>query len=146
LGVAWVDGKIVDLSKAIAGDKAGARGKISDIILAGAKGSDLVCSDRGLWKIAASGKLERFALPLKSQDVTVVSMRYPAGKGKVLVGIVPQQGGKVFEIDRSSAKVTTTGGYCGTGPYDTYYYRLVKPDGRGVYGAWAIKKLSADKK
>ena len=43
--------------------------------------------------------------------------------GTFLVGVAPQQGGRVFVVDPATRAVKPTDGYCGLGPVDWYAAR-----------------------
>jgi len=113
--------KVVDLSRRI-GALAGEGGRVA-VYRCGAVGENLlVPTDRGLWMMDPQAKITPVALPTGQKNVMTVILRYPARKGKVYVGVVPQQGGQVYEMDVKTGKMSLTGGYCGVGPEDAYVY------------------------
>ena len=83
----------------------------------------LVPTNAGLWVLDADGRLARVKLPLKDQNVMVSLMTWPKREGKVYVGVAPQQGGQIVEIDARSGEARLTGGYCGQGPDDAFAAR-----------------------
>jgi hypothetical protein len=80
----------------------------------------LVPTDLGLWALDADGRLARVKLPVQDQHVMVSLMTWPKRERRVYVGVAPQQGGQVVEIDARSGEARLTGGYCGKGPDDAF--------------------------
>jgi len=105
----------------------------------------LIPTDCGLWIMDVAGNLIRANLALKNPDVMTVVMDWPARKGKAYVGVVPQQGGQVFELDIETSKFTLTGGYCGLGPDDSFAAANALRNRPSLYALQAIyeKRLSA---
>lgn len=77
----------------------------------------LLCTEAGLWAMEGRGGLRRLELPLPSNDVMVSIMPFPVVPAKIYVGVAPQQGGQVVEMDAKSLSCRLMdGGYCGFGP------------------------------
>ena len=74
----------------------------------------LIPTDAGLWTMDADGKLSRVTLDPKKPNVHVSILRWPKRPGKMHVGVAPQDGGRIYELDVKTRKVALTAGYCGT--------------------------------
>jgi len=98
-----------------------------------------VPTEVGLWIMEDTGRLRRLELPLKDQNVMVSIMKWPKRKGKIYVGVAPQQGGHVIEVDDKTGKARLTEGYYGEGPEDSFA-RTYGGCGE-VHCEWAIQKL-----
>jgi hypothetical protein len=81
---------------------------------------ELIATDCGLWTIDAQGKPARVELGNKS-DLPVAIMDWPPKPGKVYIGMTPQDGGQVFELDLQTNKATLTGGFCGQSGDDAFF-------------------------
>ena len=77
----------------------------------------------GLWSLAADGQLARLAMPLPDQNVMTVLMAWPLTPGKAYLGVAPQQGGQVVEMDLATGRLRLTEGYNGQGPDDAFAAR-----------------------
>jgi len=102
----------------------------------------LIPTDAGLWTMEAAGKLSRIDLGLREPNVMVSVLSWPKREGRRYVGVAPQQGGQVFEIDLATYKATLTEGYCGMGPADSYHWFMHdRHEKRFVPGERAVQAL-----
>jgi hypothetical protein len=118
----WGKGFFLDLGKKI-GEMSGAgrNARISKVLHKTIGDAPIVVhSDLGLWTVDREGRMQRVDLGLRNPNQWVVAARYPKRKGKYYVGLLPQNGGTMFEIDAAGGKVTRTGGYIGHGPRGAY--------------------------
>ncbi len=79
----------------------------------------------GLWIISPQGELSRVDLGLENPDQWVFLTRYPRREGKIHLGLLPQNGGTIFEVDPKTFYIKRTGGYCGHGPIDGYSWTFL---------------------
>ena len=80
----------------------------------------MIPTDAGLWRMGADGQLANVPLGLPDERVMVCLMDYPKTPGKIYVGVAPQQGGQMVELDDKTLQPRLTGGFCGVGPDDSY--------------------------
>lgn len=80
----------------------------------------LLPSEAGLLAMDSEGKLRRIDLPLKDPNVHLRLLDYPRREGKVYLGVAPQQGGQIVELDVTSGKTRLTQGFNGLGPDDAF--------------------------
>jgi len=117
-------GQVIDLGSEIAklaGKAKASPGERVNVYKTRGVGENLLIpAETGLWRMNAEGKLARVELPLDDPDVMMVLLDYPKREGKLHVGVVPQQGGQVFELDEKTLAARPTGGFCGFGPQDSF--------------------------
>ena len=114
--------KLIDLSRAIA-RAAGRTGRVAVYRVRRVDGDRkvLIPTEIGLWAADAEGRLSRVELGLKDPDVYVSVLDWPERKHKVYVGVAPQQGGQIVELDVATLAHRPTGGFCGVGPKDSFF-------------------------
>jgi len=105
-------------------------------------GATMIPTDCGLWRMDAEGKLSRWAMPLKDPNVMVSILNWPKREGKYYVGVAPQQGGQIFELDIPTGKMTLTAGFNGLGPDDSYHWFMDdRREKRFVPCEYAVQRL-----
>ena len=102
---------------------------------ANAAPAGLFPTSAGLWKVSDEGQPSRIVLDPNAPNQAVRVMPGDPPKGKLYVGVVVEQGGKVYEVDLSSGAAAVTGGFCGRGPDDDFAWYVVKGrmERRGFY-------------
>ena len=102
----------------------------------------LIPTNAGMWTMDADGKLSRIVVDPKRPDAIICVLNWPKRQGKLYIGLAPQHGGKVYELDVATGKLALTRGYCGLGPVDAYdWFRLRRFDKGFVPAEYAIQKL-----
>ena len=103
----------------------------------------VIPTEAGLWVMDSRGKIARADPALKDDSKVMVILPWPVSKGKLYVGIAPQQGGQVFEMDEQTGRFTLTEGYCGIGPEDAFSYMQANHLGPGHWPLceYALQKI-----
>ncbi|MHC4715525.1 MAG: PDZ domain-containing protein [Planctomycetota bacterium] len=109
-------------------------------------GATMIPTDCGLWRMDAEGGLSRWAMPLKDPNVMVSILTWPKRKGKYYVGVAPQQGGRVFELDIPTGRMSPTKGFNGLGPDDSFHWFMNgRRKKRFIPCEYAIQRLYRDR-
>ena len=118
LAVRPADRKVLDLSREISGlarqDTPVAVYRIT--MVAGKPRAAFIPTDHGLWTLDADGKLQAVPLADAPAKVMVRILPRPERADKLYVGLPPQQGGKVYELDLATMRAGATKGFCSFGP------------------------------
>ena len=102
----------------------------------------LLPTDVGLWQMDAEGAITRVSLPTKTPSAPVSVLTWPRREGKRYIGVAPQYGGQIYELDVKTGQGRLTGGYCGQGPPLSFNWFVEdREEDRTVRGEYAIQAL-----